>query len=211
MLQLAYRLIRRLSIIDVTRLLQLDENQIHDQQVVEGYCVRIVDASELSELLATNRVCQQIGSPGSLTDGNRKLVAAFAGDRVVSFIWLARNSVGSGDNFSRAAHLGTSIDMPEGTAFVYNAWTDPDHRGKRLIAALLSHAVKNRVAGTRALLTSIDWTNHRSIRAFEFLGMRTIGTVVRMGRGKVQMSLLPDLGHRGLDVAGDAPGLKFAV
>lgn len=41
--------------------------------------------------------------------------------------------------------------------------------------------------------------------------MRTIGTVVRMGRGKVQLSLLPNLAHRGLDIAGDAPGLKFAV
>lgn len=90
--------------------------------------------------------------------------------------------------------------------FVYNAWTDPDHRGKRLIAAVLSHVVKHRVGGARAWLTSIDWTNHRSIRAFEVLGMRTIGTVVRMGRGKVQLSLLPNLAHRALDVAGDAPG-----
>jgi hypothetical protein len=211
MFQFAYGLIRRLSIVDVTRLLQLDEDQLHDQQVVKGYRVRIVEASELSKLLAANRVCQQIGTPGSLTDGNRKLVAAFAQDRVVSFIWLARNSVDSGDNFSRAKHLGTSIDMPEGTAFVYNAWTDPEHRGKRLIAALLSHAIKHRVAGTRALLTSIDWTNHRSICAFEFVGMKTIGTVVRMGRGQLQLSLLPNLGHHGLDVAGDAPGLKFAI
>ncbi len=170
-----------------------------------------VDAEELARLLDSNRAPSQIGSPQSMADGRRVVVAAFAGENVVSFVWLAKQSVAATDNYSRARHLGTSIDLPPDTAFVFNAWTDPKHRGKRLIGALLTHAVENRILDTSSLVTSIDWTNEKSIRAFQFIGMRRLGTVIRIGRGRLQLSFVPRVRRLGLRIAQEAPGVKFAV
>lgn len=49
MLQLTHRLIRQLRVIDVTRLLQIDEGELQDKQIAESYRLRIVNANELSE------------------------------------------------------------------------------------------------------------------------------------------------------------------
>ncbi len=208
---LLYRAVRRLSILDVTRLMHLPPNAGESLPVADGYEIRALPAGELRELIASQRVDTRVGDPGRLYDGRHALVVALRNDRVVSYVWFAHECVEASDNFSRASHLGTSIDLPDGSAFVYNAWTDPEHRGRRLIAAILSFAVRHRVAGACALLTSIDWTNGRSIRAFEHIGMISLGTVVRFGWGPLQVSLIPRRAQSlGVRVGAGAPGLKFA-
>ena len=80
------------------------------------------------------------------------------------------------------------------------------------MAMLLKWAIRNRVADGSSLATMIDWTNQPSLRAFEKLGMRQLGLVVRLGCGPLQLSLLPSAArHVGLYLAGDAPGWKFAL
>ena len=71
----------------------------------------------------------------------------FHDGRVVSFVWFVSQTVEASDNVSRAAHLGISVDLPDGTVFVYNAWTDPDQRGRRLAGLALAFAVRHRVLG----------------------------------------------------------------
>ncbi len=209
--QILYRLIRRLGIMDVSRLMQLRKSDCRQTDLAEGYDLRLVTAAELDRLLETGRVATQVGEPEILCDAGRAIVAAFQGDRVVSFLWLARDAISAADNYSRAPHLGTSLVLPEGTAFVFNAWTNPDHRGKRLIASLLAYAIGHQVLGANTLLTTIDWTNQKSIRAFGYLGMKKLGTIVRMGQGRLQFSLIPRLDRLGLQIAQDTPGYTMAV
>ena len=207
-----YRLIRRLGVLDVTQLMHLPTTECQDESCPVGYEIRCVQAEELARLLSDQRISPQVGSPEMYGGGRRALVAAFHDARVVSFVWLASQSIAGAANFSRAAHLGTSIEMPEGTAFVFNAWTDQQHRGKRLIAAIMTWAIRNRVCGAWSLLTMIDWTNDKSIRAFAYMGMKPIGNIYRCGRGPLQISLIPGAAARlGLTVAEDAPGLKWAL
>ncbi len=206
-----YRGIRRLRILDVTQLLHMSEGECQDQPRPDGYEIRSIQADELNDLIQSKRVSEQVGNAQALKDGRHAVVAAFHEDRAISFVWFANQTVEAADNFSRAAHLGTSIDMPDGTVFVYNAWTDPDHRGKRLIGSMMAYALRHRVLGAWSLLTSIDWTNQNSIRAFKFIGMQPLGTVVRFGRGPLQVSLTPAEAQRlGLRIAADAPGYKAA-
>lgn len=49
MIQLTYRLICRLRVIDVMRLRQIDKGELHDKQIAEGYRLRILNDNELSE------------------------------------------------------------------------------------------------------------------------------------------------------------------
>jgi hypothetical protein len=211
-IHVAYLGMRRLCVMDVTRLLHLPADQCSRTTCPEGYEVRAVHSRELSELIESGRVPENIGNPNQLEDGCRAVIAAFHDGQAVSFMWFAKHSIKASDNMSRAAHLGTSIDLPDGTAFVYNAWTDRGHRGQRLVGSILTYAVRHRILGAWALLTSVDWTNHASIQAFKFIGMQSLGTVVRLGHGRLQVSVIPSEARRlGLKVAEDAPGYKIAL
>lgn len=211
-LGLVYRAVRRLGVVDVTKLMHLRPADVQDLFVSHDYEIRAIDAAELEILRSGGIVPAEIGDPDRLTDERRCLLIAFHGGSIASFVWLVRGSVDGLDNYSRSAHLGVSIDMPPGTAMVYNAWTAPEHRGKRLIAAILSEAIRRQHAGARSFLASIDWTNGSSLRAFQVLGMRPLGTVVRVGHGRWQFSLVPkDSLELGIRVAGDAPGYKLAM
>jgi hypothetical protein len=210
-LRLLYRGIRRLRIVDVTQLMHLPEGALQEQRRPEGYEIRGVQADELNELIQSKRISEQVGNVQALEDGRHAVLAAFREDRAVSFVWFANRTVEAAENYSRASHLGTSIDMPDGTVFVRNAWTDPDDRGKRLIGSIMAYAIRHRVLGACSLLTSIDWTNDKSIRAFEFVGMQPLGNVVRLGLGPLQVSLTPAEAQRlGVRVGADAPGCKVA-
>ena len=212
LLRLLYAGIRRLAVLDVTRLLHVHVTSYDDAVCPAGYEIRGTHSSELASLIRDGNAPEHLCDLRNLDDTRKTAILTFHDGRVVSFLWLAKESVAGKDNFSRATHLGTSIEMPDGTGFVYNAWTDPDHRGKRLIAAMLNWATCNRVMGTTSLLTMIDWTNSRSIRAFEHLGMNQLGSIYRFGRGSAQISLLPESASKlGLQLAADAPGVKIRV
>ncbi len=198
--------------IDVTWLMHMPAARVRDTNTSVRYEIRTVQLDELDQLIREKKINQQVGNYRELEKSGRNLVAAYCEGRIVSFAWLARHSVAGPDNFSRAMHLGTSVDLPEGSAFVYNVWTDPDHRGKRLVGALLRWAINHQVAGDWSLATMIDWTNIASIRAFEKTGMRRLGIIVRIGRGPLQFSLVPAAAKKaGLQLATDAPGLKLAL
>ncbi len=210
-LQVCYSLSRHLGILDVTWLMHLPAAVADSACVAADYTVRAVTAAELAELRCDGLVDPQVGEVRDLEKDGRMLVGAWSGPRLVAFAWFASRFVPGSDNYSRAIHLGTSIDLPAGTSFVYNAWTDPEHRGRRLMASILGWAMDHGVGGGNSLATMIDWTNRPSRRAFEKLGMRNVGLVVRLGRGPFQISLLPRRARQvGLRVAEDAPGVKWA-
>lgn len=206
-----YRLVRRLGFIDVTRLMHVDRIDQLEHSPPLGYQIVTLDQHRLRQLLDGGAADRRIGSPEMLASDQRSLVAAVHQQRVVSFVWLACHQVSGQENYSRAEHLGTSIMLPPATVFVYNAWTDTDHRGRRLIARALGHAMHHRLLGAQAMVTSLDWTNLSSLKAFEKVGMQRVGTVVRMGWGPCQLSLLPKRLPAGIELAADAPGWRVSL
>lgn len=211
-LRLLYRGIGRADVVDITRLMHVARSECVLSDLPVGYSIRCIDSDELAKLIATESVPEMIGQPNALDDERRALVVAFCGQQVASYFWLVKQSVDGTDNFSRSEHLGTSIRMPDRTAFVYNAWTSPDHRGKRLISSMMTWSIQNRIVGAWAYLTMIDWTNKSSIRAFKRTGMSHLGWVARFGRGPLQITLVPRAAKRiGFVIAEDAPGKKLAA
>ncbi|MEL6108659.1 MAG: hypothetical protein AAFU85_21850 [Planctomycetota bacterium] len=210
-LRWAYALVRHFGVVDVRWLLHAPSQHIAPAQQPAGYEIRCVPMGELAELIRAGRVDRRVGDYRTLEHADRRLIAAYKGSRIVSFAWLANQTLAGRDNASRWRHLGTSVEVPDGSSFVYNAWTDPDHRGNRLVAALLRWALRNGVGGAWSVATMIDWTNDESKRAFQQLGMRRLGLVIRIGRGPLQFSLLPAAATSvGMRVGRDAPGVKLA-
>ncbi len=210
-LRFCYAVARRLQIADATRLLYLEPKNFRTQALPAGYLIRSPRAGELFELIQAGKAPTEIGSPRGMSGQRRVVVITTPDQQVVSFLWIAIESVNANENFSRARHLGTSVDLPPQAGFLFNAWTHPEHRGKRFISCMISYIIENRLAETDTLVTTMDWTNERSSQAFGHAGMKPIGTVVRLGRGPVQLSLLPRAASQlGLKLACQAPGYKLA-
>jgi len=160
-----------------------------------GYTVGVLGDEEIAQW------CRREGTPETLSDTSglprcdRVCVAIFFGGRIASYLWLGRRHIEARNNCGQAAHLGTSVDLPDATGFVYNAWTHPDHRGLGLIGVMLGHISEHRLLGTKAIMTSMDWTNESSRRAFARVGMRSMGFIWRLGWGRFQLTFIPRISH----------------
>lgn len=202
-----YRFLCRLHFIDVTRLLYWEDTPVQWPALPVGYSVRVLGDEEIAKW------CGREGTPETLLDTSglprrdRVCVAIVYGDRLVSYLWVGRGYIEAHNNCGQSAHLGTSVDLPEAAGFVYNAWTHPEHRGLRLIGVMLGHVSEHRLLGTTALLTTMDWTNESSRRAFTRIGMRSMGLVWRLGWGRFQLTFLPRISHIiDLHLAAPPPG-----
>lgn len=227
-----YRGVRRLHVIDVTCMLHANATTIeaarHSLHHDPHRASRLIRASELADLRSENRINPVVGAGvGDLLADNRHapggkcLIGTFDGDRVVSFLWVATGYVPASENFSRSQHLGSSLQLPSHTGFVYNAWTDPDHRGQGCIAGMLWHLIGCDAFDLRLndLFATTDWTNQASQRAFQKCGFENIGRLMRMGHRTWQISLVPDVQRRfqnatakppPINIAMDTPGLRWA-
>ena len=206
-----YRAIRPLSVMDVIELYHLPTSECRQSSRVDGYRIEVVDAKRLSELARETTLPETLSAQAPLED-DRRIVLAFRGDAIVAHLCLATGAVPAKQNYSRTAALGTSLELTPGTGFLFNAWTSPEHRGRRIIGGLAAHAVRHRVLGCWALLTCVDWTNAPSRKAFERLGMTSLGQVWRIGWGPLQLTVFPRSARRlGLQIATDSPGWKVAL
>ncbi|MEM9643924.1 MAG: hypothetical protein AAF989_02925 [Planctomycetota bacterium] len=206
-----YRLVRPFQVVDVTQLMHWDEADSNWPVTPAGYRVRVIAARELDELNRRADAPELIGTSETIADGTRACVGVFEGLKCVSYMWVATGFVEDANNFSRSPHLGTSMDLPHGCGFVFNAWTDPEHRGKRLIGVLLGYVIRHRVLASRQLLTTMDWTNLRSQRAFGHFGMKSLGRIWRLGLSRCQLTLLPRVPDSlDLVMASDVHGLVLS-
>jgi len=208
---LIYRLFCRLHCIDVTRLLYREGNSGKWPAPPAGYSIHVLDDEEIAQWQG------HAGTPDSLLDTSELLrcdrlcVAIRYGDQLVSYLWLGRGCIEAHNNYGHSVHLGTSVVLPNGTSFVYNAWTHPEHRGLRLIGVMLGHISEHRLLGTTTMLTTVDWTNQSSRRAFGHIGMRSVGLVWRLGWSRFQLTILPSFACiTDLHLATTTPGLVIA-
>ncbi|WDQ17316.1 GNAT family N-acetyltransferase [Rhodopirellula sp. P2] len=234
-----YRAIRRLHVMDVTCLLHTSPAQAAeaaDQPRVrpasDGLIARVIEFEELEPLRRDGRICPVVGTgiartaaSGEHGPGDQWLFGIWDADRVISFIWAATGYIPASENFSRSAHLGSSLNMPPHCGFLFNAWTDPEHRGRGLMANLLRSLIHEDALGLNLQdwFATTDWTNVASQSTFHKCGFQRVGRLYRVGRGRMQASVVPDLERRMKEtvqleanrqkphIAADAPGLRWSL
>jgi len=73
---------------------------------------------------------------------------------------------------------GLVLHFDPAYVYMYKAYTQPAHRGRRLYAAAVGHVFDHFVAkGTRGLLSYVDARNLSSLKALERMGCRVFGSI----------------------------------
>ncbi|TWU62445.1 GNAT family N-acetyltransferase [Crateriforma conspicua] len=186
--ELGYRIAVRMGLLEVTHLMHVHRIDANVHGIPDGYHCEV------------------------LPQGDRIQVRMRRGDEVASSMWIVTGRVPSEENFSRSVHLGTTVELPNRVGYIFNASTDPQHRGRRLIAAMCSQALDSRTIDVDHLMASIDWTNQPSMRAFRRFGMQSVGSVWRSGIGHIQFSRVPKIqSPGGIEIGVDQPGWVLAL
>ncbi|MDA1017894.1 MAG: GNAT family N-acetyltransferase [Planctomycetota bacterium] len=112
--------------------------------------------------------------------------AAIIDGRLAGYGWYALEKEVPVDDY------GLVMSYPQDKAYMYNGFTHPDFRGRRLHGigmgrALLALADR----GIGALVSDVNWTNWPSLRSCARLGYRTLGNVASFAWGSRRVALTP--------------------
>lgn len=116
--------------------------------------------------------------------------ASLTGSRVLAYEWYALKCI-------EPEHCaGTALSFADDTAYLFNGFTHPDHRGSRIHACLMRQALDDLAGyGVARLVSTVDWTNFSSLRGCQILGYCHLGYIVRwsgLRRSRAWYPSLPD-------------------
>lgn len=98
--------------------------------------------------------------------------------RLASFGWYAPETA-----YLYGRRLGFSRDF----VYMYHGYTHPDYRGQRLHALGLAGALSRFCdVGKRAIISTVNATNYRSLNSVERLGFRHCGNILQIGHGRMR-------------------------
>ncbi len=116
---------------------------------------------------------------------------------MASYSWYAQHAVLASENRGRKPGSGTPLRFPPNFAFLYNALTLPEHRGRALMANIHDFAARRFAEeGVTHFLTTTDWTNTPALRAMQGGGFRSIGIMWRFGFGSSVACVYPRAARR---------------
>ena len=87
-------------------------------------------------------------------------------ERVAHYGWYALGSI------EGKHHMGVPMSFPDDVAYMYNAFTHPDFRGRRLHGTAMALALRKLAdRGITKLLSTIEWTNYGFAAEFPAAGL----------------------------------------
>jgi RimJ/RimL family protein N-acetyltransferase len=124
--------------------------------------------------------------PGQLEErlgaGDRCYAIRNGAGEVVSLVWVALGRT------VYVYELGDSIWVPEDVAYLYDAFTFPEARGRHLIAQITSGVVNDlKASSIRRCEVWISRNNKASLRAFRRAGFEVCGAWRVAGLGPVRL------------------------
>jgi RimJ/RimL family protein N-acetyltransferase len=110
-------------------------------------------------------------------DGHDLCFAALSGERLAAYGWYALESIEEGPC------CNVDISYPADVAYMYNGFTSPDFRGKRLHGLAMGLALRALADqyGVTRLVSTVNWTNWASLKSCFRLGYEDVGRMVTIG------------------------------
>jgi GNAT superfamily N-acetyltransferase len=179
--ELAYRVARRLTRIEIGQVLRLDLASVAppplpplelEYRFLNDKDVRAAAVDPSHELGAS--IAQRLQS------GRDFCFAAYHGDRLANYSWFALDAIEPEHSF------GAGLKLPPDTVYLYKAYTMPDYRGRQIHGAALSRAAEHfRQRGLTQMIAIVDFANWASLRSHTKLGFRPAGRLFWIGRRSI--------------------------
>jgi hypothetical protein len=196
-----YRLAQRVIDVNVAHVLWLDAANVNPSLRPEpAYTFRFLWSEEIRALAAdpdnrlspamAERIAAGRSAPASYA-GRDFCFAALAGRRLAAYGWFALGSIEPEHNG------GTALSFPPDAAYMYNGFTRPEFRGKRLhglVKGLGLRALNEH--GVTKLVSTVDWTNGASLRSNFRLGCIDLGRAVVIRCGRFRAGFYPRAAKR---------------
>lgn len=98
------------------------------------------------------------------------------GESLAGYAWFAFGKVAGEMNFDVHPDTRLSLSLPDDTSFVFHVFVLPAHRGKRLYAALISHALQElQGRGINKLILTTECSNLKALRSVRRMGFQELG------------------------------------
>lgn len=184
----AARAAKRLLRVELSRMVCLEIS--HLPQVIEGdpeFTFRPLTVNEITQL-AADPAYELAGEFVERAANNLELcfAALHYGETVAHYGWYATGAIG-GEH-----HMGVPMLFPDDVAYMYNAFTHPAYRGRRLHGTATALAARSLSArGITRLVSTIETTNFASLRSFHHMGFMDIGSLLTIGQGNPRWSFNP--------------------
>ena len=106
--------------------------------------------------------------------------------RLAAYSWYALRSI------EGVHHVGVPMSFPANMAYMYNAFTHPDYRGKALYGIGVSRALEALASwGITRLVTSINRVNFASLGGCRKIGFKSLGNLWTLGTGTRRIAWTP--------------------
>ncbi len=196
-LSLLYRAAQRVFVCDISQLMLLDRVQLRAPAVEPQFTFRLLNAGEVARLAADRENELPVVFAERIQSGRDLCHAAFSGEHLAAYVWLAAQSIEAEHNSGRNRRSGVAVSFPADTVFVYKAFTRPEFRGHGLYSALLErslHVLEAR--GVSRLVTTAEWNNHAALHVCRRLGFESLGTILRFACGPLAFTIKPPLARQ---------------
>jgi len=164
------RTINRVVVFKVLKVLRISSLDPRFLELGDPYHARYLTRSEMEGLLHEPEfIIDDVFLADVLQKGDT-CFGIFQGTTLVSYGWYSTLPTATID--------GLMITVPRGEAYLYKAYTRPEHRGGRLLAIGTSLALKQQLAeGLSACVCCVESNNFGSLHAFGRMGAKEIGSV----------------------------------
>jgi ribosomal protein S18 acetylase RimI-like enzyme len=185
---LASRAAKKLLRLEISEMVWLDAGNLPPPSEADSeFDFRFLTIDEVAELAndPTFELSPEFISRAAIGD-DLCFAAVHHDGRMAHYGWYALGSV------EGCHHMGVPLSFPDDVGYMYNAFTHPDFRGRRLHSAAMTLALRELAArGITKLLSTIEWTNFASLRSFQRLGFENLGRQWTLGRSDCRWSVSP--------------------
>ena len=169
-----YRLVSRLTPLDITRVLLLDLISVEpvDAEVQQTRLrCSALSAAQLEKWVPddSNDLNQQAAS--SIDDDATVCVGAFINENLAGYIFFCRSPVEPEKNSGGSKFTGIGLEFPLQVRYLYKAFVLPEYRGKGVANSILHSAINRfKADGVTHIVTTTDWTNSSFLQAVSKVG-----------------------------------------
>ncbi|HZZ28017.1 MAG TPA: hypothetical protein VFE46_08440 [Pirellulales bacterium] len=186
------RILEKLLRVQFSELLYLDADKLPSSfELPPDFTFRFLTPSEVAHFVQD----PSLNLAGEFVDRSASrhdlCFAVLHEERLVSYSWYATRCI------EGAHHLGIAMSYPRDMAYMYNAFTHPSFRGRRLYGIGIALALQElQRQGIPKLITTVEGSNFASLRSCYRIGFTNLGRMWTFGHGNRRFALTPKLARK---------------